>query len=179
MVSPTSEVIYLQTTRPSRACNTVHPADSPTLVHHVWSVLQPRRLSTHTKSLLVTVCGRPSASPKDDGEENPRASPPKNNHLSFRCSQAERERTVREAYLRLEVYKKAGVYGVLKRMEVWQVRSGRRIGDAFHRDTGEPPQVLRRPRFTKEYSPYLINLLPTKQSCSFFLWRSCQSARPC
>ena len=33
--------------------------------------------------------------------------------------------------MRLEAYKKSGVYAVLKRIEMWQSRGGQRLGDIF------------------------------------------------
>lgn len=56
--------------------------------------------------------------------------------------QAERELAAREAFLRLEAYKTAGVYAVLKRIQVWQARSGKRLSDAFHGGAGEHPDLL-------------------------------------
>lgn len=41
------------------------------------------------------------------------------------------ELEAQEAFVRLEEYKKAGVYAVLKRIEVWQSRGGQRLGDIF------------------------------------------------
>lgn len=41
------------------------------------------------------------------------------------------ELEAQEAFVRLEAYKKAGVYAVLKRIEVWQSRGGQRLGDIF------------------------------------------------
>lgn len=42
-----------------------------------------------------------------------------------------------EASARLDVYKKTGVYSVLKRIEVWQARTGKRLSQGFHGATGE------------------------------------------
>lgn len=52
-------------------------------------------------------------------------------------SQEEKELQAKEAFHRLEMYKKAGVYAVLKRIEVWQARSGKRLSEAFHGGGGE------------------------------------------
>lgn len=35
------------------------------------------------------------------------------------------------------MYKKAGVYSVLKRIEVWQARTGKRLSESFRGSTGE------------------------------------------
>ena len=43
-----------------------------------------------------------------------------------------------EASVQLELFKKAGVYSVLKRIEVWQKRTGKRLSEGFHGGTGEP-----------------------------------------
>ncbi|CAM9734886.1 unnamed protein product, partial [Hapterophycus canaliculatus] len=48
-----------------------------------------------------------------------------------------RETEAREATERLEVYKKAGAYPVLKRIEVWQARTGKRLTDGFQAGGGE------------------------------------------
>ncbi len=42
-----------------------------------------------------------------------------------------------EAAMKLEVYKKAGVYAVLKRIEVWQAKTGKRLSEAFHGGSGQ------------------------------------------
>lgn len=46
--------------------------------------------------------------------------------------QEEREFQAQEAFERVEEGKKAGVYTVLKKIEVWQTRCGRRLSDAFN-----------------------------------------------
>ncbi|CAN0071533.1 unnamed protein product [Scytosiphon promiscuus] len=48
-----------------------------------------------------------------------------------------REAEAREAAEKLEVYKKAGAYPVLKRVEVWQTRTGKRLADGFQAGGGE------------------------------------------
>lgn len=52
-------------------------------------------------------------------------------HTPFRFIQELLELEAQEAFVRLEAYKKAGVYAVLKRIEVWQSRGGQRLGDIF------------------------------------------------
>ncbi|CAB1098069.1 unnamed protein product [Ectocarpus sp. CCAP 1310/34] len=42
-----------------------------------------------------------------------------------------------DALERLEKYKKAGVYSVLKRIEVWQTRTGKRLSESFRGSTGD------------------------------------------
>ncbi|CAN0035199.1 unnamed protein product [Ectocarpus fasciculatus] len=42
-----------------------------------------------------------------------------------------------DASERLEMYKKAGVYSVLKRIEVWQARTGKRLSESFRGSTGD------------------------------------------
>eukprot|EP00752_Nemacystus_decipiens_P003652 g3366.t1 len=41
-----------------------------------------------------------------------------------------------EAFIQLELFKKTGVYSVLKRIEVWQKRTGKRLSEGFHGGTG-------------------------------------------
>lgn len=48
-----------------------------------------------------------------------------------------------EASVQLELFKKAGVYSVLKRIEVWQKRTGKRLSEGFHGGTGEPRSTTR------------------------------------
>lgn len=46
--------------------------------------------------------------------------------------QEEREIQAREAWFRVEACKKAGVYAVLKKIEVWQIKHKRRLSDVFN-----------------------------------------------
>lgn len=48
-----------------------------------------------------------------------------------------REIEANEAAMELEVYKKAGVYAVLKRIEIWQTNTGKRLSEAFLGGSGD------------------------------------------